>query len=294
MKNLTQTHNIGSLKISVIIPTFNDDTRLQLCLDALSKQTLPTSDYEVIVVNNSKSPLSVKATFENITFLRELKPGSYAARNLGVSAARGEVLAFTDSDCIPSRVWLESGLEAIHENALDRVGGRIELFYQSDKLSSVECYEKIFSFRQDLSVRKGVAVTANLFVARNVFIEIGVFDEKLLSGGDVEWNDRATRAGYTLVFSPEAFVFHPARHSWRELSGKIRRTTGGDFSRDPDYRISILRSIFPPIAATKRIILSNESFRTKVLAFAIAYRIRIARYFYLQFLRMGMASPSRS
>jgi len=64
------------LKISVIVPTFNDADSLQICLDALRDQTLPHSTYEVIIVNNSESPLDLKKEFDGYVFVNQAKPVS--------------------------------------------------------------------------------------------------------------------------------------------------------------------------------------------------------------------------
>lgn len=281
------------LRISVIVPAYNDDERLQKCIDALAEQSLDCRYYEVIIVNNSTRQLTCRLPVSGFKVLQQLTPGSYAARNMGLEGAKGEIIAFTDSDCIPDRDWLKVGLDIFVKSCAERVAGRVVVFSQSDRMTAVECYEKIFAFRQESAVKKGVAVTANLFVNRKVFEKIGNFDESLLSGGDVEWNTRATNAGHGLVFSSEAFVFHPARYSWAELIKKKQRTMGGDFSRGLGYRSSVLRSFAPPVAATKRIMLSNESLRTKLLAFAVAYRIKVEKYFYFKRLLSGTASPLR-
>src|SRR5690554_6136694 len=89
--------------VSVIIPTYHDWERLRLCLDSLNRQTYPKERYEIIVVNNDPEDV-VPANFvvpNNFTILEESKPGSYAARNRAIQAAKGEIYAFTDSDCQP-------------------------------------------------------------------------------------------------------------------------------------------------------------------------------------------------
>ena len=84
--------------ISVVVPVFNDEARLAGCLDALAMQTWPASHREVIVVDNgSVPPVALRAGAARV--IVERRPGSYAARNAGVAAAAGEILAFTDADC---------------------------------------------------------------------------------------------------------------------------------------------------------------------------------------------------
>src|SRR5690554_2984846 len=96
------------IEISVIIPTYKDWERLALCLQALENQSFKPSNFEIIVINNLPGDLP-PAAFKlpkNAVLVDEGKPGSYAARNTGIGMAKGEILAFTDSDCIPHKDWL--------------------------------------------------------------------------------------------------------------------------------------------------------------------------------------------
>ncbi len=91
--------------VSVIIPVYNDAGRLRICLAALHKQTYDSDRYEIIVIDNGSDPSPVmdnlKVEFDNVVYDQELTPGSYAARNKGITIAKGDVIAFTDADCIP-------------------------------------------------------------------------------------------------------------------------------------------------------------------------------------------------
>ncbi|TDO16641.1 MULTISPECIES: glycosyltransferase family 2 protein [Halomonas] len=277
--------------VSVIIPTFNDDERLQLCLNALARQNIEDKSYEVIVVNNSKNSLSVNLPASNFYVFEEPRPGSYAARNLGIFHAKSDILAFTDSDCIPECDWIVKGIKALKENGLERVAGKIIVFPRGEKMSAVECYEKIFAFDQESNAKQGVSVTANLFIHRKAFNEVGLFNHDLLSAGDVEWNKRATNSGLSLKYVDDVIVYHPARHSWAELAKKIRRTTGGKLSVDQSYKLSMLRSLFPPVAAVRNISKSNESMRTKFLASFIAYRVKLEKFVAFRKLRSDSSTP---
>ncbi|MFD1007289.1 glycosyltransferase family 2 protein [Oceanisphaera ostreae] len=215
--------------VSVIIPTYHDWDRLQLCINGLSVQSYNQSWFEVIVVNNA--PDDINADFivpENAVVIDEDKPGSYAARNAALKIAKGDVVAFLDSDCIPDSKWLEEGVKALtSSDKVERVAGKVELFFTGYPLSAAECYEKGFAFRQESNVNKGVSVTANLFVYRQLFEQYGMFDDSLLSGGDFEWNRRASVAGSSIVYSSAAIVRHPARNSLSELLKKANRVALG-------------------------------------------------------------------
>ena len=101
-------------RISVIIPVYRDWDDLRRCLAALTQQSWSESDFEILVVNNDTQPAPDDLVAPNLRLLQEPQGHSYAARNAGVAAARGELLAFTDADCQPAPDWLAAGWAALH------------------------------------------------------------------------------------------------------------------------------------------------------------------------------------
>src|SRR3972149_2192306 len=93
--------NVNNHRVSVIIPFYNDSENLLNCLEAINRQTLDSSRLEIIVVDNGSSQdiESVVKIFPAVNILYEPKEGSYAARNKGILNSKGDILAFTDSDC---------------------------------------------------------------------------------------------------------------------------------------------------------------------------------------------------
>ena len=111
--------------VTVIVPVRNGADAIALCLDALAVQQ-GAPPFEVIVVDNGSTDGTsdiVRAHPINARLVHEPRPGSYAARNAGIAAASGRVLAFTDADCVPDSHWLAAGIAAMPERGL--VGGRI-------------------------------------------------------------------------------------------------------------------------------------------------------------------------
>lgn len=112
-------------RVSVIIPTYNDSERCVRCLRALAEQEFPRSEFEILVVDNGSDPqLRLPSNLPEdlqVTLVVELSPGSYAARNRGIREARGDILASTDSDCLPSRTWLSTAFAVLNEKAHDVV-----------------------------------------------------------------------------------------------------------------------------------------------------------------------------
>lgn len=221
-------------RVSVIVPVYDHAGRLPQCLDALSRQTLPPDEAEILVVDNGGDPeiSAVSAAFPRARAVREPAQGSYAARNRGIAEARGDVLAFTDADCVPEPDWLEKGLEALALTAADFVAGNIDVTVADPaRPTAVERYEKAVSFRQSEYVRRwNFGATASLFVRRRAFEIAGEFDPRLRSLGDREWGQRATAAGLRCAYAPLARVRHPARRTFRSLAERSARVTGGFFT----------------------------------------------------------------
>ncbi|MGB3653466.1 MAG: glycosyltransferase family A protein [Rivularia sp. (in: cyanobacteria)] len=244
--------------VTVMIPVYNDSQRLKLCLEALENQTHSKELYEVIVIDNASQDniKSVVSNFSQAKYTYESQPGSYVARNHGISVAKGEILAFTDSDCIPALDWIEKGVASLLSTPnCGLVAGRIDLFFQNpDKPTGVELYEKIeLNFEQEKYVReKHFGVTANLFTFKHVIEKVGDFNAALKSGGDREWGKRVFAAGYKQVYADNACIKHPARHSFSALYKRMARFVGGKYdimmSKNPTFLDTMINfiSIFKP------------------------------------------------
>lgn len=216
--------------VSVVIPVYNDADRLDICLARLQIQRY--SPLEVIVVDNGSDDLSAVTTvvnrYEAAQLVRETTPGSYAARNKGIEQAKGEILAFTDADCVPAADWIEQGVIALksHSNC-GLVGGAIEIVMCNPK-HPVELFESVMALAQQKFVTQDrYGATANLFTWPTVFARVGRFNAALKSSGDVEWGQRVFAAGYAQVYSEQAKVQHPARSSFAQLARQASRHAGG-------------------------------------------------------------------
>jgi glycosyltransferase involved in cell wall biosynthesis len=217
--------------ISVIVPVWNDERRIAQCIDALQSQTLRSDLFEIIVVDNGStdSTASVVARYPNVVLVHEPQPGSYAARNRGLACARGEYVAFTDSDCIPQRDWLEVGLNTVAGRTdIGIVAGRI-VFCEPTENYSRAClnYERHISLRQEDYARTGRAITANWFSRKNILLEKGGFDATMKSGADHELSRRVSRSGLQTIYLSTAIVMHPPRTQVAEITARARRLVGG-------------------------------------------------------------------
>jgi glycosyltransferase involved in cell wall biosynthesis len=267
----------NSVSVSIIIPVFNDSERLKTCLMALNKQSYPKENYRVIVVDNA-SEENIKEIVDEFScaeYLYESCPGSYAARNKGISAAKGEVLGFTDSDCIPEVDWIKKGVDKLLSMSnCGLVVGSIELFFKnSEHPTSVELYEKMTAFKQRRNVEiNHWGATANVFTFMSVIEKVGLFNDTLQSGGDIDWGQRVFAAGYLQLYADDCRVLHPARHSFDQLSKKMVRVAKGRHDRlkkiheTPYYKpgfkddliSSVSRALRPPVKSAVNIFFNRE------------------------------------
>ena len=219
--------------VSVVIPVFNDAERLKTCLDALANQTYPKSLYEIIVVDNGSDEdiEGLVSRFEQAHLTYESCPGSYAARNKGISLTKGEIIAFTDADCVPALDWIEKGTaNLLRLPNCGLVAGRIDLFFKDPaQPTAAELYETVLmSFPQKKFVEeKQYGVTANLFTFKKVIEDVGHFNDAIKSGGDLEWGQRVFAAGYQQIYADDTCVAHPTRDSLDQLVKRSIRVMGG-------------------------------------------------------------------
>ncbi len=273
--------------ISVIVPHFSQKALLALCLESLERQTLTRERFEIIVGDNM-TPGGVdelKSRFERVIFVEAKERGAAHARNAALAAATGDIVAFTDADCVAAPDWLESGLAALAD--ADLCGGRIEVTVaDAGQLSPVEAFERVFAFRQrDYVERKRFAATANLFARRAAADAIGPFTNGLSE--DVDWCRRGAALGLRLAFNDRSIVSHPARRDWSELVRKWDRIIlerwngfgGGAPWRRPLWLFLAAATAFSAVPHLARVAFSPEltKLSDRAAAAGVLTRIRFWR-----------------
>ena len=247
----------GNLFVSIIIPVYNDTARLKTCLMSLEKQTYSQDLYEVIVVdNNSEEDIKkIVNQFKQARIAYENSQGSYAARNQGISVAKGNIFGFTDSDCIPNTDWIEKGVEKLLQVPnCGLVAGEVQIFFKNpEKPTIFEIYDRMNFLRQKYYIENyKFGATANIFTFKNVFEVVGLFNNELKSGGDSEWGKRVFSAGYKQVYADNVLVSHPARYTWEEIRKKSLRITEGLYRQGKERKslahfvLEILRDLKSP------------------------------------------------
>ncbi|MGH2443259.1 MAG: glycosyltransferase [Chloroflexota bacterium] len=213
---------IPARPVSVIVPVLKD-RRVARLLDSLQTQTFPEDQFEVIVVDNSgDGEIRRIVARYNYRYLVERPKGSYAARNAGLAHASGQILAFTDADCIADSAWLESLVEAFTDEQIGGVGGTI---VKTEGGSWVQ--RASFELQPSESALQFLpfsllpyAATANVAYRAGVLRQIAGFDTSFKSGGDVDISWRVGLSGYWMAPCAEAVIHHEMRPSLAAYFGQ--------------------------------------------------------------------------
>jgi cellulose synthase/poly-beta-1,6-N-acetylglucosamine synthase-like glycosyltransferase len=180
--------------VSVVVPVYNEERHVEESLRALLEQEHPRDAYEVLVVDNNSTDRSAElvARHPSVRLLEEPVQGDFAARNRGIAAARGEIIAFTDSDTAPRPDWLRRIVEGMGRPEVGVLVGRLEFAGHSRLLALLEAYESektglVFSSEVPETY---YGYTCNMAVRRQLFERLGPF-APIFRNADVAFVRRA-------------------------------------------------------------------------------------------------------
>ena len=228
MTESIQSHPV----VSVISPVYNDPEGIQTTLGSLLNQSY--RNVEVLAIDNMSTDDTVDKintlVSDHSNLLDSIQEAdvqsSYAARNTGIEHASGDILLFLDADMWVPETWIEDMVDTLTSNNYDYLGCNVDVV--ADQPYVWERYEQSFSFPVETYLEdKQFAPTCALAVRREVFEEVGLFDERLESGGDKEFGQRVHRAGFTQGYTGDITAYHPARDSWKALKSKALRIGRG-------------------------------------------------------------------
>ena len=209
--------------ISVIIATFDDRENLLRCLESLRRQSQPGDQREVIVVDDGSTDGTAEAVYERfpeVRLLRQKNAGPDAARNTGVRAARGDILAFIDSDCTAPPAWLETLQKALDTSACSVVGGRI--LHRGPFLARVIGVSDFGEFLDDRANTVKTLPTCNMGIRRTLMVR-HPFESGWRMLGDVFFSHTLRRSGERLAYNPEIWVYHHPRSSLADFCRRSLR-----------------------------------------------------------------------
>lgn len=241
MPALTNTAN--NIRVSVIIASYNSRTTIEKCLRSLVNQNTP-EDFEVIIVDSSADGTAdiVAQQFSKVrlfTFPERKFPGD--ARNFGVSKAKGELIAFTDADCLVDRNWIDQIIKAHSNDQHPIIGGSIDNGTESYMGWTFYFCEFSQWMPESPTCRMVQIPTGCLSLKRGAFAKYGPFLEGTYSS-DTAFGWRAGRDGHAPLFLPSMKVSHISQSSaWNFLKRKFYRGKYFAAIRIQEQRFSILR-----------------------------------------------------
>ena len=206
--------------VTVIIPVMDRAEELGRCLRSLERVRYPRELLEVIVVDDGSADDSVavaRAHGASVVASGGRGLGPASSRNRGARAARGEILAFVDSDCTASSGWLEELVGRFGDPEVAAVGGRVEGMHVATRLDRYEAQMSSLSLGVRERSEKGgddtfYLPTCNLLVRKQAFLAAGGFREGMHVGEDVDLAWRLRDRGWRLVYSPVGWVWHEHRN----------------------------------------------------------------------------------
>ncbi len=213
--------------VSVIIPVRNRPREIEDCLNSLEKLDYPAAKKEIIVIDDASeddTPLVIAEFPVRLIKLRQRKQASFC-RNLGAQSAKGEILAFIDSDCLADPLWLRELTPAFRDVTLSAVGGQIDSYYETKELDHYEKVKsalKISSWfkRSETKERFFYVPACNFLVRKDLFLELEGFRESLYVGEDVDFCWRLQDHGNILEYIPAGKIFHKHRNRLRPFCAR--------------------------------------------------------------------------
>ncbi len=214
---------MNKIKLSIIIPTYNRKDMLEQCLNSITSQTTSKDRYEVIVIDDGSSDKTDEMVRElqkkhiNLYYFRQEHEGAASARNLGASKAKGEILAFTDTDCMVPEDFLENIEGCFQRNpTIPAFLGREVLVFQKKPFRTLSNYYKMQHQKgkeQEKVITKlkpaGNLNSSAFAIRRNCFFDIKGYNDKFeWAGEDYDFEYRLIKAGYKIYLTGKIYVYH--------------------------------------------------------------------------------------
>lgn len=207
------------VKASVVVPVYNGGEFFLQCLRALTTQSLPRDQYEVIVVDDGSIDSSAAyAESFGARVISQPNAGAPAARNTGICAARGKWIAFTDADCVPSRRWLQALLARVERDPSSiGAAGRTTGF--ESKTAAARFVDLMCGLDAATYLRHPLfpfAPSDNLMYRRDYLVTVGGFDARYATYDACDLHTRLlARYDGPFEYEPAALVLHRHRTSWK-------------------------------------------------------------------------------
>jgi len=221
--------------ISVIIPVYQDKEGLIDTITSLRAQDFPKDQYEIIIADNNSQDSTKQTAME----LQNAHPdlikvvhqdqvqSSYATRNAGVKAAKGDICCFIDADMTADVDYLSKVSGYFNrDEELMYFGCNVKILKTASTVSAKMNRNSGFKMKQYFENSNFIGAGC-LSVRRNIFEQIGYFDDRLESGGDKEFGQRVHAAGFKQHYDHDLALYHPSRLTYASMLMKYKRIARG-------------------------------------------------------------------
>lgn len=212
--------------ISIVIPVRNEELNLSRLLTSLKKVDYPQEKIELIIVDGDSSDSTVKiAKKYKGKIVRNPKKIRGAGCRIGIEAAEGEYIAFTDADCVVPKDWVKGLLECFNNEKVAAVGGPNNT-PEDDTNFSKAAGEVLwlltrFGARYGYSSQKVVETYhnpgCNVLYRKSALLNCGNYNSDLLTCEDEEMDYRLLKKGYKILFTPKIAVDHYRRPTYKRI-----------------------------------------------------------------------------
>ena len=199
------------MKYSVIVPAYNAMNTLGHCLKALTKQSIDKGEYEVMVIDDgSTDRTSDIAKQFPIKYFLQPNQGPATARNKGAQEAKGEIILFTDADCVAQNNWIEEMVKPFDDPQVMAVKGAYQNHQRglTARFAQIEFEERFEMLKKAESI--DMVDTYSAGYRRSIFLSFGGFDPSfpVANNEDTELSYKMSQSGHKMVFNPNAIVYH--------------------------------------------------------------------------------------
>jgi len=298
------------VKVSVVVPVYNSAKTLSKTIEALMSQNFLEDNFEILIADDGSTDSTAEIVKRYpVKYLHQDNKGPAAARNLGWKFSSGNIVCFTDSDCIPEKDWISKIIKAYTSEQIVGVGGSYDIVNSESLLASC-IHEEIVQRHLKMPKEVNYLGAFNVSYRRSILEEVGGFNESYsdASGEDNDIAYRVVKKGYTLIFDKNIKVghYHPTsllrylkqqfKHGfWRMKLYKDHP----DMSKGDVYA-GLLGFVQPPLALLTLLLLPFLFIRSViyfffsflilqaimqlVMPFSLIRRTKKAKYIYLTFI----------
>jgi glycosyltransferase involved in cell wall biosynthesis len=212
------------MKASIIIPTFNRSALLYECIETLLNQSISTSEYEILIVDNNSTDDTFEITkqfvqkYNNIKYVKEVRPGLVYGRHAGAKAASHECLIYADDDGLYNRSCVAEMLKVYADNPkVLAVGGKIEILW--DKKPPEWILEREYllgklDYGSQVVISNSLYINGGLFsIRKTTLFELNGFNpdqigDYLVGDGESGLCVKIHKKNYLIGWTPNAIMMH--------------------------------------------------------------------------------------